>query len=102
MKRQRFGALRVVSAISALLISLVPSLAPAAGTATIKWSGQMLVSMSVTPNYSVGYGAILSKFGGAAQTPVTGPGAPAAVDFGPVLSGDSYLYKFAAHVKVTT
>ncbi|MDQ2864867.1 MAG: hypothetical protein M3R51_01440 [Candidatus Eremiobacteraeota bacterium] len=91
-----------MSATSALLISLVPAVAFAAGSATIQWHGQMLVSVSVTPNYATGYGAILSKFGGGAQMPVSGPGAPAAVDFGSVLAGDSYLYKFAAHVKVST
>ena len=102
MRWQRLRFMRLVSAASALAISLVPFAAPAANNVTIKWHGQMLVSMSVTPNYSAGYGAILSKFGGGNPTPQTGPGAPAAVDFGPVLSGDSYLYKFAAHVKVTT
>ncbi len=102
MKRQRLGGLSFASAIFALLISLVPAVAPAASSTTIKWHGQMLVSMSVTPNYSAGYGAILAKFGGGNPTPVHGPGAPGAVDFGSVLSGDSYLYKFAAHVGVTT
>ncbi|MEO9264007.1 MAG: hypothetical protein ABI282_07915 [Candidatus Baltobacteraceae bacterium] len=91
-----------MSVIGALLVSLVPAVAPAATDTTIKWHGQMLVSMSVTPNYTPGYGAILSKFGGGSPIPVAGPGAPAAVDFGSVLAGDSYLYKFAAHVKVTT
>lgn len=94
--------MRLVSALGALLLSLVPAIAPAASNVTIEWHGQMLVSMTVTPNYTAGYGAILSKFGGGVQTPLAGPGAPAAVDFGSVLSGDSYLYKFAAHVNVST
>ena len=100
---------RLLAAAAMALVAVCSQVHPASAAGstvsssiTTKWKTNPVLKLVVTPNYYTGYGAILSKFGGTASTPVAGPAAPAAVDFGSVLAGDSYLYKYAAHVSVTT
>jgi hypothetical protein len=62
--------------------------------------------MSLTPNYFTGFGEVKAVFG-AQPTPTHGPNAGPGVgagdvDFGNILAGVNYLYKYAAHVSVQT
>ncbi|MHB8148417.1 MAG: hypothetical protein ACYDGM_14305, partial [Vulcanimicrobiaceae bacterium] len=74
------------------------------GPVSIKWHAQAIVNVTLTSNYASGYGAVKAVFG-TQPAPThgpdaTGPGTP--VDFGSVLAGSTYLYKYAAHVNVVT
>jgi hypothetical protein len=94
-----------IGVLVALFISLPAPALAVSGTATTKWFGQALVSLTVTPNYYAGFGSVLATFG-TQPAPTHGPAATGvgtgAVDFGPILAGDTYLYKYAASVNVTT
>ncbi len=69
---------------------------------TVKWYSQAHVNVTLTPNYFPGFGSIKATFG-AQPAPTHGPDtAVGAVDFGSVLAGASYLYKYAVHVNVQT
>ena len=94
-------------AIAMLIALAVP--APAnAGTANgsfeAKWYASAIVKFALTPNYSSGYGTVKAVFG-TQPTPAPGPGAclsGCAIDFGSVMGGTNYLYKYAAHLNVVT
>lgn len=96
---------RIVSLLTVLLVS-VGFAAPAfAGTGAVqaKWNVAVLLSASVVPNYTTGYGPTGGS--GSGSTPAVGPlASPGAgwVDFGTVVAGYSYLYKYAAQVNVNT
>lgn len=91
----------------AILIAL--SVSPAAasssnGSVTVKWYEQAVVKFALTPNYSSGYGTVKAAFG-AQPAPAPGSGAclqGCAIDFGNVLAGSDYLYKYAAHLNIQT
>jgi hypothetical protein len=71
---------------------------------TVKWYAQAVVKFALTPNYATGYGTVKAVFG-AQPTPAPGPGAclnGCAIDFGNVLAGTDYLYKYAAHLNIQT
>jgi hypothetical protein len=77
-----------------------------AGTETVNvnWYVTGILKFTLTPNYNTGYGTVLATFG---TQPAPSPGTSAclqgcSVDFGTVLQGNSYLYKYAAHLHVTT
>ncbi len=57
------------------------------------------------PNYAAGYGAIAAVFG-TQPAPVHGIDAPSvgagAVDFGTVMAGKQYIYRYAVHLNVFT
>jgi hypothetical protein len=74
------------------------------GGATAKWDSQAIINMTLTPNYASGFGSVKATFG-TQPTPVYGPNASlgaGSVDFGQVVAGNSYLYKYAAHLQVTS
>jgi hypothetical protein len=70
----------------------------------VNWYGTSIVKLTLTPNYASGFGTVKAVFG-TQPTPSPGPGScldGCAVDFGPVIAGTNYLYKFATHLNVTT
>jgi hypothetical protein len=88
------------------IATLAPASASvAARTTTVQWMATSIVRMSLTPNYNAGYGSIRAAFG-SQPAPTHGADAPSvgsgAVDFGSVLAGDAYIYRYAAHVNVFT
>lgn len=102
MKRYLLGLMGAIFAAMALIVVLSPAgAATATGTVNVQWHLLPVINFTLTPNYNTGYGAVLATFGTQA-TPTHGPGAPATVDFGTTISGDTYLYKYAAELSVTT
>jgi hypothetical protein len=78
--------------------------AQATGTINVKWNSQALVKVTLTPNYASGFGQVAAVIG-TQPTPTHGPDATqggGAVDFGAVLAGKNYLYKYATHLNVTS
>jgi hypothetical protein len=70
----------------------------------VKFRTLPMIKLSVTPNYNTGFGAVRATTG-AQGAAVAGPAASldgGAVDFGTVVSGSAYLYKYAAHLHVTS
>lgn len=68
----------------------------------VNWATVPVVKFSLTPNYSSGYGTVKAVFG---TQPAPAPGSGAcldgcAVDFGNVISGTDYLYRYAAHLNI--
>lgn len=96
---------RGVMAIAiALLAAPFATRASTSGNALVKWNTVPVVKVILTPNYALGFGQVIATFG-PQPTPTSGPDASyqaGAVDFGDVFSGASYLYKYAAHLNVTT
>lgn len=97
-------------AIAALLLALI-SVQPQAGRAQtplvqVRWNTQAIVKMSLTPNYYSAYGAQRATTLGTPPPIQHGPDATGvgtgAVDFGPVLAGTVYIYRYAAHLNVQT
>ncbi len=105
MSRGARAFLAAVVAATALALALAPREAHAttrSSATTVKWYSQALVNVTLTPNYYPGFGSVKATFG-AQPAPTHGPDtAFGAVDFGQVLAGDSYLYKYAVHVNVQT
>jgi len=88
------------------LASLAPAWAQSTtnGSTTVKWYANTIVKFNLTPNYADGYGTIKATFG-TPGAPAPGPNAlfqAGSVDFGTVMQGNDYLYRYAAHVNVTT
>ncbi|MGD1066572.1 MAG: hypothetical protein ABR975_07125 [Vulcanimicrobiaceae bacterium] len=93
----------------AALLSLTGS--PLAATAATNASAQLAyklipyVHVSVVPNYATSFGVTTTSGGGSGVTPATGSTAVldgGQVDFGNVVAGYNYLYKYAAEVNVNT
>jgi hypothetical protein len=102
MKRYLLGLIGAIFAATALIVVLSPADAvTATGNARVEWHQMPIINFTLTPNYYTGYGAVLATFG-TQPAPTHGPGAPATVDFGTTIGGDTYLYKYAAHIHVTT
>ncbi|MGC2131370.1 MAG: hypothetical protein WA629_14895 [Candidatus Aquilonibacter sp.] len=105
MKRYLLGFIGAIFAATALIAVLSPAgAATTAGTVNVKWHQLPIINFTLTPNYNAGYGAVLATFG-TQPAPTAGPGASlkgGTVDFGKTISGDTYLYKYAAHLQVTT
>ena len=106
MRRHVLGLVGAVCALVAFAAALSPAGAQTTATSQVKWSTQAIVHMSLTPNYFTGFGQVKAVFG-AQPAPTHGPNAGPAVgagdvDFGNILTGITYLYKYAAHVNVTT
>jgi hypothetical protein len=107
MKRFVLGLMGVALACIAAVAAFAPA---AANTATapvhVKWDTQAVISMTLTPNYFTGFGQVKAVFGtqpAPTHGPNAGPGVTQGdIDFGDVLSGTDYLYKYAAHVNVTS
>lgn len=91
-------------ALAVFAAAPAPASANANASATVQWYAQAIVQMTLTPNYASGYGSVKATFG-TQPAAVAGPGAclqGCAVDFGSVMAGDSYLYKYATHLNVVT
>jgi hypothetical protein len=100
---------RLTAAAAALLLTTVtPQLAHAAGNTTtgsaqLNYKILPTVKAQVIPNYLSGFGPTGGL--GSGQTPAVGPNAVAnggTVDFGNVVVGYQYLYRYAAQIKVQT
>ncbi len=97
---------RLTAAAAALLLTATTAgIASAAslGSAQIKYKINPTVRAQVIPNYLAGFGPIGGL--GSGQTPAAGAGAVlggGTVDFGNVVVGYQYLYKYAAQVNVQT
>lgn len=95
-----------LTAIAMCIATLAPASATvASGTTIIKWLATPIVRLTLTPNYNAGYGSIKAVFG-MQPAPTHGVDAPSvgngAVDFGTVLAGDTYIYRYAMHLNVFT
>ncbi len=100
---------RLVGGLTAIAMCIA-TLAPASATVvsgptTITWLATPIVKLTLTPNYNAGYGSIKAVFG-TQPAPTHGADAPSvgngAVDFGTVLAGNSYIYRYAMHLNVFT
>jgi hypothetical protein len=106
MKRYLLGLIGACFAAMALVVVLSPADAVTAnGNVTVEWHALPIINFALTPNYYTGYGSVIATFG-AQPAPTHGPGATGVgvgtVDFGTTIAGDTYLYKYAAHLHVTT
>ena len=106
MKRYLLGLMGAIFAATAMMLVFSPADAvTATGSARIEWHQLPVINFTLTPNYYTGYGAVIATFG-TQPAPTHGPGATGVgagtVDFGKTISGDTYLYKYAAHIHVTT
>lgn len=94
----------IAAALAAVALATGRARAQTAANATVKWYGTAIVKLTLTPNYAAGFGSVKAVFG--AQPAAThGPDAVldgGSVDFGSVLGGTQYLYKYAAHLNVFT
>lgn len=97
--------LAVIAIVAVALLGsggLVAS-ADSLGTAQIKYKINPTVRAQVIPNYLTGFGPVGGL--GSGQTPAVGAGAVlggGTVDFGNVVVGYQYLYKYAAQINVQT
>lgn len=105
MKRYLLGFMSAIFGATALLVNLSPANATtASGNLDVTWHTLPVIHFTLTPNYNTGYGAVLATFG-TQPTPTAGPGASPSggtVDFGTTIAGDTYLYKYAVELAVTT
>jgi hypothetical protein len=106
MKRYLLGLMGAMFAAMSAVAILSPAVAATpTGTVTIRWQAPPIIHFTLTPNYYTGYGSVLATFG-TQPTPTHGPGATGVgagtVDFGTTLAGDTYLYKYAAELTITT
>ena len=96
----------VLCLVFALLVfsnTVVPVSAAATGSVAAHWKVVTLITSTVTPNYQSGFGPTGGS--GSGSTPSAGPSATLGggyVDFGNLIAGYAYLYKYAAQVAVTT
>jgi hypothetical protein len=102
----RYAALRWLGALlAAAALAPVPALAgsTAYGSAQVDYKILPTVHAQVVPNYATGFGP-QGGFG-SGSTPAVGAGAVlngGTVDFGNVVVGYQYIYKYAAQVSVQT
>lgn len=98
---------RIVS-VFVLLSSLTfvatrPAHASTSGATQANWSIAPILTAAITPNFQSGYGPTGGQ--GSGLTPAAGPLASlngGYVDFGSVVAGYQYLYRYAALVSVST
>jgi hypothetical protein len=96
----------LAAAAAALLLTTAPAFAagtPSTGSAQLKYKVLATVKAQVIPNYMSGFGP--SGGSGSGLTPAPGPAAVlngGTVDFGNVVVGYYYLYKYAAQINVQT
>lgn len=106
MRRHVFGLMGAMVALLAFAGALLPAQAAGpTGQTTVKWDTQALVSMSLTPNYFTGFGQMKAVFGtqpAPTHGPNAGPVGQGDIDFGNVLTATNYIYKYAAHLNVST
>jgi hypothetical protein len=98
----------LAAAAAALLLTTAPAFAagtPATGSAQLKYKVNATVKAQVIPNYMSGFGPTPNSGSGSGSTPAAGPAAVlngGTVDFGNVVVGFQYLYKYAAQINVQT
>jgi hypothetical protein len=100
--------MRTLAAAAALLLTTAPpqlarAASATAGSAQLNYKVLPTVKAQVIPNYLTGFGPTGGL--GSGVTPAVGPAAVlngGTVDFGNVIVGYQYLYKYAAQVKVQT
>ncbi|GAC1535972.1 MAG: hypothetical protein NVS2B17_06900 [Candidatus Velthaea sp.] len=93
----------VLLALLAIVASGMPASAQSTGAVKMNWKVSTLIASTMTPNYQTGFGP--QGGGGSGSTPAAGPSAALGsgyVDFGNVIAGYNYIYKYAAQVAVTT
>jgi hypothetical protein len=93
-----------MAAVIILVSAPAAAWAGATGSVTVKYSLTPTIKFTLTPNYTSGFGSVQAVFG-TQPTPTYGSAAclqGCAVDFGTVEAGFTYLYKYAAHLNVTT
>jgi hypothetical protein len=99
---------RLIAALTAtIVLNASPVFAGQSnGSAQLKYKILPTVKAQVIPNYQAGFGIDKATSGlGSGQPPATGPNASlqgGTVDFGNVVVGFNYLYRFAAQVNVQT
>lgn len=99
------NARRVLTAlliVATLIAAATARVRAATGSVEATWKTAVIISMTVAPNFQSGFGP---QGGPGSPTPAPGPSAaPGAgyVDFGKVVQGYNYLYKYAAQVAVLT
>ena len=89
--------------VAAMLLSVMPASA-GVGTVKVNWYVTGILKFTLTPNYNAGFGPVPATFG-TQPAPNPGPGAcllGCADDFGTVIQGKQYLYKYAAHLNIIT
>lgn len=103
-RRSESAAIAAIVAFALVLLALQTF--ARAGTANapvnVEWNTQPLIKITLTPNYTTGFGQVPAVIG-TQPTPTHGPNAVlngGSVDFGNVLAGKNYLYKYAAHLNV--
>jgi hypothetical protein len=96
----------LIAAAAALLVTNAPAFGagnPSTGSAQLNYKVLATVKAQVIPNYMSGFGP--QGGGGSGSTPTPGPAAVlngGTVDFGNVVVGYQYLYKYAAQINVQT
>jgi hypothetical protein len=96
-------AAALVLGAAALALAPAPARAAFTGSAQLNYKILPTVKAQVIPNYASGFGPTGGLGSGA--TPAPGPNAllnGGTVDFGNVVVGYQYLYKYAAQIKVQT
>jgi len=88
---------------AALAVGASSDASPPSGAAKATWHVTPAINASVTPNYQTGFG----PQGGTGSGASPAPGSAAVqnggyVDFGTLVAGYQYVYKYAARVNVTT
>jgi hypothetical protein len=88
---------------AALAAGAVSDATTRSGAAKATWHVTPAINASVTPNYQTGFGPM----GGTGSGASPAPGSTAVldggyVDFGTLVAGYQYIYKYAAQVNVTT
>ena len=95
----------IAAAVAAVLAAIAPAAASSAtGNVTVQWYAQAVVKFALTPNYASGCGTVKAVFGTqpAPVAPPQGCMTGGAVDFGGILAGTNYLYKYASHLNLQT
>jgi len=93
----------LLSTIATALAAVTAADASQQGAAQMKWRVVPTVTGTIIPNYQSGFGPQGGT--GSGQTPAVGGSATLGggyVDFGTLVAGYQYLYKYAAQVQVTT
>jgi hypothetical protein len=100
-----FRWVAVASALCGLIAASFtgPTVAENFGSVNMTWKTVPLISMTIEPNYQTGYGPTGGT--GSGSTPAPGGLASAGggwIDFGNVVQGYDYLYKYALKASVMT
>ena len=97
------SAFAIVFSLAILCGVASGALADSYGSYKANWKALPIINLNLTPNYTAGYGP--QGGSGSGSTPAPGPSAAPAggyIDFGNVVQGYQYLYKYAVQVNVTS